>query len=125
MKLKYIMERIINIILIVVVLITGCAGKRKNIEEKRSIQYKKIKLEGKLTVYTEKHNKVYYLETNWKSRSKISYKITNPELIKEKINKIVKVEANLLKKMSPWAGKIKILKILSFKEEQEKNKTGR
>lgn len=103
------------LLLIPILVITlGCSSHDKTKVKK---SYKEILIYGKVEVYSK--NEVYIVQ-NWKTRSRISYRLTDKNNIKEiitKNGKVLKVKALLLEQTSPWSGKIKLLEILEESSE--------
>ncbi len=118
MKFQALMRVKIFLFLVLGLLIlVYCAAQKK--AEKKKAQKKEIILYGKVEVYSKDE---VYIVSNWKSRSRISYRLTDKHNIKKLISKngkILKVKALLLKMQSPWGGKIKILKIIEENSEKE------
>jgi len=100
----------------ILLIILGCSSQDKT-ERKKS--YKEILIYGKVEVYNK--NEVYIVQ-NWKTRSRISYRLTDKNNIKKiipKNGKILKVKALLLEQISRWGGKIKLLEILEESDEEK------
>ena len=76
-------------------------------------------IKGKLEIYSEDE---MYIVKNWKTRSRISYRIENidkfPKL-KSLKGKILIVKAKILEQKSPWSGKIELKEIVKIEEENE------
>jgi len=82
---------------------------------------KKLVLLGKVEIYPQKDNtKEVYIVVNWKTRSRITYKVINynekKRILKLK-NRIIKAKVLLRKQMSPWTGKVELLEILEVLKE--------
>ncbi len=91
-------------------------------EEVTKKELKIVTITGKIEVYPQKQETEVYIVENWKTRSRITYRIVNHKEHKhilELKEKILKVKASLLEMKSPWTGKINLLEILETLEQEE------
>jgi hypothetical protein len=78
---------------------------------KKKILAKPEGLKGKIEIY-ENNPEVYFV-LNWESKSKVTYRVLNPDEfnLKEMKNRILKLEGKI-KKFSQWSGEIDVLRII-------------
>ncbi|MBN1897398.1 MAG: hypothetical protein JW827_01355 [Spirochaetes bacterium] len=91
--------------------VSSCSSQKKYEQPSPQI----ITVYGKVEVYSD--NEIY-LVANWKTRSRISYKLIDKKDIQafmKRENRILEIKAELIQMKGPYNGIIKILEIL--KEE--------
>ena len=112
----------ISFILLIVFIFSGCQKEnvskesliRNNIDSVKNpitIPAKPEGLKGKIEIY-ENNPEVYFV-LNWESKSRITYRVLNPDgfNLREMDGKILRLEGKI-KKFSQWSGEIEVLKII-------------
>ncbi len=115
------------LLLIFIVLYINCSSKqnvkKSNVDEEEVVKKKSeiVTIIGKVEVYPQEEEVEVYIVKNWKTRSRITYRIINYKDHKRLLDlkeKILKVNASLIEMKSPWTGKINLLEILEILEEK-------
>jgi len=113
----------ISFILLIIFIFSGC--QKENVSKEsliRNIEKNSVKnsmkipakpegLKGKIEIY-ENNPEVYFV-LNWESKSRITYRVLNPDEfnLKEMKDRILKLEGKI-KKFSQWSGEIEVLRII-------------
>ncbi len=108
------MKRLCSLIILVFVLIINCSAKEKTVQTKPNKNIETVSIIGKVEIYNNKSGYDVYIVVNWKTRSKVSYKVINKKAkdLKNYKDAIVKAKGIILKQHSIWS---KDIKVLSFK----------
>jgi len=113
----------ISFILLIIFIFSGCQKEsvskeslirnieKNSVKNSMKIPAKPEGLKGKIEIY-ENNPEVYFV-LNWESKSKVTYRVLNPNEfnLKERKNKILKLEGKI-KKFSQWIGEIEVLRII-------------
>ena len=106
------MKNIIFFILILPVLFfISCSSNDVKKGEKMAPP-KKVILSGKVEVSPQENRTDVYIVQNWKTKSKISYKVKNKEKVIKMDGKILELDVLLYPMKSPWSGEIEIIRII-------------
>ena len=123
------MKKIFLLITFILILFCFSCSSKKNVKkidlDEKEVTREKLKpkiviLSGKVEIYPQNDETEVYIVENWKTRSRVTYKVINYKNHKRILDlneKIVKVKVSLLEKSSPWTGKVNLLEILEIIKE--------
>jgi len=119
------MKKIITSILIfIMILLYNCSQQNvRNEKPLQTVEKTKVKItekgqkkrtgiiKGKIEIYKGKPD--VYIVLNWESKSRVTYRVINPDKFdfKKKAGRIIEVEAEIVQ-LSEFTGEVKILKIV-------------
>jgi hypothetical protein len=118
------MKKIITSILIfIMILLYNCSQQNVRNEKLQTVEKTKVKvtekgqkkrtgiIKGKIEIYKGKPE--VYIVLNWESKSRVTYRVINPNKFdfKKKAGRIIEVEAEIVQ-LSEFTGEVKILKIV-------------